>query len=165
MQKSSYEVLFNHIHSLICSILSYPNFGPIYHATMGHSQAQTFTETEMVDRPVDGALSVLERVATAHTPGPLHHTTEAFEIEAPTHLSNRKRIIIIFLIILCNLTQVSICHGEIDRLTIIPDTFTVHLHVHNSSRRVQIQLRAWTRCWTRTGELDGCSLLVFATSR
>ncbi|KAH7009655.1 major facilitator superfamily-domain-containing protein [Ilyonectria destructans] len=72
---------------------------------MGHSQAQTSTEPEIVDRPVEGALSVIERVATAPAPEPLHHTTESFEIEAPPHLSNRRRMIIIFLIILCNLTQ------------------------------------------------------------
>lgn len=89
---------------------------------MGHSQAQTSTESEIVDRPVEGALSVIERVATAPAPEPLHHTTESFEIEAPTHLSNRRRMIIIFLIILCNLTQVSICHNEIHRVAIMPDT-------------------------------------------
>lgn len=129
---------------------------------MGNSPDMATTQARDMEPSIE---PVLNRVVTSDAhPLPVDILDPA---GTEVNLGDRKRYIITFLILLCNLTQVrSPDTGSVYHRLLI-QTITdknlpqkVHLHVLHGSRRVRVQQTAWTTGRPRTGELDGLSVFV-----
>lgn len=133
---------------------------------MGNSPDMATTQARDMDPSIE---PVLNRVVTSDAhPLPVDILGPA---ETEVKPGGRKRYIITFLILLCNLTQVrspdtgSVYH----RLLILTVTDKslpqkVYLHVLDGSRWVRVQQTAWTTGRPRPGELDGLSIFVSCSS-
>lgn len=129
---------------------------------MGNSPDMATTQARDMEPSVE---PVLNRVVTSDAhPLPVATVTPA---GTEVKLGDRKRYIITFLILLCNLTQVrspdtGFIYHRLLILTITDKHLSqkVHLHVLDGSRRVRVQQTAWTAGRPGTGQLDGLGVLV-----